>query len=135
MIQVDFYAASNRKKITVGWLIVWLIWSGIRSLVIGEVFSPHGVDINQYFLVDFFTTIPYAIFSARAVFAAIDKSSKFFLDATLAAVAFLLPDIYVFVMAKEVATAVWVEFTAYVILMSTLALIGAKSDRNKFRKS
>ena len=130
-MKLDLTEHKSRQNLTFGWIAISVAWSAIRSFVVGEVFSPHGTDADVYFIIDLFTTIPYAIFSAKAVFAAIDKNSKFLIYAVIAGVAFITPDVYIFATAKQVSTAVWVEFTLYLVVMAGLAISQNKKSKPK----
>lgn len=132
VMKLDLREHKSRQNLTFGWLAISIAWSAIRSFVVGEVFSPHGTDADVYFLIDLLTTIPYAIFSAKAVFAAIDKSSKFFIYALIAGIAFITPDVYIFGTAKQVSTAVWIEFITYVFVMAGLAVTQSKKSRKTY---
>ena len=127
-MKLDLLKRKNRQNLTFGWIAISIAWSAIRSFVVGEVFSPHGTDTDVYFMIDLVTTIPYAVFSAKAVFAAIDKNSKFFIYALIAGIAFITPDIYIFATAKQVSTGVWIEFIVYVVVMAGLAITQSKKS-------
>ena len=76
----------------------------------------------EYLIVDLAATVPYAIYSARAAFAWIDKSPTFLRNVVISAACFIAPDLYVVATARQVPLAIWFGFGAFVTLMAILAI-------------
>ena len=120
-----------RGQLTWAWIAISIAWSLIRSLVIRRVFGPHGTNSWVYLVIDFSTTIPYAIYSAKAVFAWIDKSSEFRRYLFISAACFIAPDLYVALTARRVSLDVWIGFGLFVFILASLAVLKGRSDQRK----
>ena len=124
----DWNNATVRRHATRGWIALSLLWSTTRAALIWRVFGSHGTNGYGYLLVDLVSTVPYAIYSARAAFAWIDRSSAFLRNLTIAAICFIAPDVYVVATARHVSAAVWFGFGAFVTLMAVLAIKLARDE-------
>lgn len=124
----DWNDAIVRRHATRNWVALSLVWSCTRAALIWWVFGSHGTNWFEYLIVDLATTVPYAIYSARAAFAWIDRSPTFLKNAVISVVCFISPEVYVVATARQVPPAVWVGFGAFVTLMAILAI---KLARNK----
>lgn len=118
----DLKNDAVRRNVTRGWVALSLLWSITRAALIWRVFGSHGTNALGYLLVDLATTVPYAIYSARAAFAWIDRSPTFLRNLAISVACFLAPDIYVVATARHVPTAIWVGFGVFVSLMAILAI-------------
>ena len=86
------------------------------------MFGSHGTNGFGYLIVDLATTVPYAIYSARAAFAWIDHSPTFLRNLVISAVCFIAPDVYVVATARQVPPIIWFGFGAFVTLTAVLAI-------------
>lgn len=113
------------------WLALSLSWSTVRSLAIAKFFGPHGTNAKIYFLIDISTTVPYAIFSAKAVYALVDKSKKLKVYLAIGSITFFAPDMYVIFSAHHVSDTLWATFGIFVCLMTGLAIYQHNLERKK----
>ena len=118
----DWNNANVRRNATRGWVALSILWSCTRAALIWRVFGSHGTNGFGYLIVDLATTVPYAIYSARAAFAWIDHSPTFLRNLVISAACFIAPDVYVVVTARHVPLAIWVGFGVFVTLMAILAV-------------
>ena len=121
----------RRKKMMLGWLVLSLTWSTIRSIAIARLFGPHGTNALIYFFIDITTTVPYAIFSAKAVYALVDKSKKLKHYMTIGGITFFAPDMYVIASAHQVADTLWISFAIYLTIVTGLAIYQHNLERKK----
>lgn len=120
------------KRMHYAWLILVLAWAGFRAVVINRFFGDHKVNAWGYLAVDLASSIPYAIYSARAVVNFLDRYWVVFRrNVIFAAIFFYIPDIYVFIFARTVPTSLYVGFGISIIIFSTLALLSLKRDASK----
>ena len=120
---------KDRRNLLKGWLILSLCWSLIRSLGIRQIFGPHGTNAVTYLFLDLASTVPFAIYSGKAVFAWRDKSTKLVPYAAISSAAFFTPDLFVIATARHVPSGVWDVFVLYLVVALVLTLIRlAKSD-------
>jgi hypothetical protein len=124
----DLKNEAVRRNATRGWVALSLLWSFTRAALIWHVFGSHGTNGFGYLLVDLATTIPYAIYSARAAFAWIDRSPEFARNLLISVTCFLAPDAYVVVTARNVAPVIWFGFGAFVTLMAIFAIKFARKS-------
>ena len=76
------------------------------------------------FVIDVASSIPYAIYSARLVFAFIDQNRpQLFSSGLITLISFYLPDIYVFLFANEIPRVLLISFVGWILLFSALAII------------
>ena len=124
----DWRNSAVRRNYTLGWIAISLVWSVTRAVIIGHVFGTHGTSAYGYLIVDLVTTIPYAIYSAKAAFSWLDKSPMFAKYFAIASGCFIAPDVYVIATARYVSLVVWIGFGTFVLVMAVLAV---KSAREK----
>lgn len=118
----DWNDAIVRRRAIGAWIALSLLWSCARAALIWWVFGSHGTNGLEYLIVDLAATVPYAIYSARAAFAWIDKSPTFLRNVVISAACFIAPDLYVVATARQVPLAIWFGFGAFVTLMAILAI-------------
>jgi len=118
----DWTDVIVRRRAIGAWVALSLLWSCTRAALIWWVFGSHGTNGLEYLIVDLAATLPYAIYSARAAFAWIDKSPTFLRNVVISAACFIAPDLYVVATARQVPLAIWFVFGAFVTLMAILAI-------------
>jgi hypothetical protein len=120
------------KRTHYAWLILVLSWASFRAIAINKFFGDHNVNAWGYLIVDLASSIPYALYSARAVVNFLDRDWVVFRrNVILAAIFFYIPDIYVFIFARTVPTSLYVGFGISITFFSTLALLSLKRDASK----
>jgi hypothetical protein len=125
----DWKNAKVRRNATFSWVILSLLWSITRAAIIWRVFGKHGTNGFGYLFVDLATTVPYAIYSARAAFAWIDRSPSFWRHLMIASLCFIAPDLFVVVTARNVPVLIWFGFAGFVSIMAILAIKFARKDK------
>ena len=116
------------------WLVVVLAWASLRAFAINKFFGHHSVNAWAYLVVDLASSVPYAVYSARAVVNFLDKSWLTLRRNTLlAALFFYVPDVYVFIFARTVPTSLYVGFGITIIIFSVVAFLSLRSDATKGR--
>lgn len=121
--------ATVRRNATLSWVVLSLLWSFARAAIIWQVFGSYGTNGFEYLIVDLVSTLPYAIYSARAVFAWMDKSPRFLRNLVIAATCFLAPDLYVVLTARDVPTTIWWGFGVVITALAFLAIKFTKLDK------
>ena len=122
-----------RDKRTHGvWLVLVLGWAIFRAVAINKFFSDHKVNSWGYLAVDLASSVPYAIYSARAMVNYLDKDwQKFRKSIGLTAGFFYIPDLYVLVFARSVSSLLYIGFAISILLFSLAAIIGFRNDVSK----
>lgn len=120
------------KRAQQTWLCLVIVWACFRAFAINKFFGNHQVNAWGYLLVDLASSIPYALYSARAVVNFLDKSwPEFRRNVFLTAAFFYIPDLYVFIFARTVPASLYIGFIISIAIFSTLAFISLRSDVSK----
>lgn len=120
------------KRAQRAWLALVIIWACVRAIAINRFFGQHDVNPWVYLLVDLVSSIPYAIYSSRAIISFLDKAwAELRRYGILSAIFFYIPDVYVFIFARTVPTSLYIGFTISIIFFSILAVMSLKKDATK----
>ena len=120
------------KRTHYAWLLLVLTWASFRAIVINRFFGDHNVNAWGYLIVDLASSIPYALYSARAVVNFLDKDGRAFRrNVILTAIFFYIPDVYVFIFARTVPPSLYLGFGISILFFSTLAFLSLKRDALK----
>lgn len=123
------------KKAQRTWLLLVIAWACIRAIFINNFFGKYGVNAWAYFVVDFASAIPYAIFSGKAVINFLDKNwIEFRKNGSLGIIFFYIPDVYVLIYAKEVPASLLIGFPITIAIFSIIAIFGLRKDIHKGEK-
>lgn len=125
-------AFLRNKHAQQAWLALVIVWACFRAFAINKFFGEHNVNPWGYLLVDLASSIPYALYSSRAVISFLDKAwPKLRRYVILSAIFFYMPDVYVFIFARTVPTSLYLGFVVTIIIFSILAIISLKRDAKK----
>ena len=114
------------------WLVLVLAWACFRAFAINKFFGHHKVNAWGYLAVDLASSIPYAVYSARAVVKFLDKSwIELRRNTLLTALFFYIPDVYVFIFARKVPTSLYIGFGIAIIIFSVIAFLSLRSNASK----
>jgi hypothetical protein len=120
------------KRAHYSWLFLVLAWACFRALAINKFFGDHNVNSWGYLAVDLASSVPYALYSAKAVVNFLDKSwTVFRKNVLMTALFFYIPDVYVLIFARTVPTSLYVGFGISIIFFSALAFSSLKKDVSK----
>ncbi|MEN9679041.1 MAG: hypothetical protein RLZ57_170 [Actinomycetota bacterium] len=124
-MKFDFLTDTTKRKTSARiWFALVFTWALIRALLVYKFFAPHGVNPIWYFVIDIASSIPYAIYSARLVFAFVDQNRPQLISSGLITlISFYLPDVYVFIFANEIPRVLLISFVGWILLFSALAII------------
>ncbi len=125
-------AFLRNKHAQQAWLALVIVWACFRAFAINKFFGDHNVNPWGYLLVDLASSIPYALYSSRAVISFLDKAwAQLRRYVILSAIFFYMPDVYVFIFARTVPTSLYLGFVVTIIIFSILAIISLKRDAKK----
>ena len=123
--------AAKRRLLERLWIVVVVAYGAGRAFVVWKALGKYGVNPWVYLALDVTSSWPNAVATARLVTSVIDrKFDRARLWAILAAITFLLPDLYILVAARHVPTEV---YAIIISIVSLLALIAAGSLYIKIR--
>lgn len=113
-------------------MLLVLGWACFRAFVIHKFFGDHNVNAWGYLIVDLAASIPYALYSAKAVVNFLDKQWRIFRrNVIFTAVSFYIPDIYVILFARKVPASLYIGFAITIVIFSSLAFFTLKKDVTK----
>ena len=122
----------RRRRIEIVWVVLTVLYGIGRAVVVGLTLSRYGVNPWVYGAIDATTSVPLGFGTARATTAAVDRCWH---DArkwtVVAAVAFIAPDISIFVMGGGRLPKVVVLIVAGVVLVT--ASLAVHEARVKIR--
>ncbi|HEY3833851.1 MAG TPA: hypothetical protein VGO03_16255 [Acidimicrobiia bacterium] len=91
--------ARKRRRIEIVWVVLTVLYGIGRAVVVGLTLSRYGVNPWIYGAIDATTSVPLGFGTARATTAAIDRRWRSAREwGFIAAVAFIAPDVSIFVM-------------------------------------
>jgi hypothetical protein len=89
---------QKRDLVRYIWVGVSLGYAALRILLAQEFLAEHGLNIWAFAIVELVSTVPWAVGSARAVTALIDKNSRRATGwAAVASAGFLAPEVFVLI--------------------------------------
>ncbi|MEI7697763.1 MAG: hypothetical protein WCJ16_06450 [Actinomycetes bacterium] len=132
MTQGVRFTILRDKRTHYAYLFLVLAWACFRAIAINKFFGQHNVNAWGYLVVDLGASVPYALYSTRAVVNFLDKDwIAFRRNVILTTAFFYIPDIYVFIFARTVPRSLYLGFAISIIIFSTMALLSLKRDISK----
>lgn len=116
---------KHRQLIERWWIALVLLWDIAKTLVIDKTFAKYGVNPYIYFVIVITIAVPYAISTAKMLFAILanhwPNALKF---GAVAVVLHFVPDIYILVTAKQVPRRLFDSFIVTIVIFSVFAVHG-----------
>jgi hypothetical protein len=115
----------HRQLVQRWWIVLVILWDVSKSFVIDKTLAQYGVNPYLYFAITISISIPYALVTARMLFAFIERHWKNSLVYGLAAAIFhFLPDAYIFYSAKELPRTLFDGLVFVVFFFTALSIHG-----------
>ncbi len=127
-------AARQRRRVRVQvvWVVLTVLYGIGRAVVVGLTLSRYGVNPWIYGAIDATTSVPLGVATARLTIHAIDRRWELMRRWTLvAAVAFIAPDVSIFVMGGGRLPAIVFPIVGAVVLVT--GTLSVREARNKIR--
>jgi hypothetical protein len=116
---------KHRRLVQRWWILIVVLWDIAKTFVIDKTLSDYGVNPYIYFVITISISVPYAIVTARMLFAFIERHFRNSLIYGFAAAIFhFLPDVYIFYSAKQVPRTLYDGLIAIVVLFTALSIRG-----------
>ncbi len=127
----------RRRRVEIVWVVLTVLYGVGRAVVVGLTLSRYGVNPWIYGAIDATTSVPLGFGTARATTAAIDRRWAAARQWTIvAAVAFVAPDLSIFVMGGgRLPTVVFVIVAGVVLVTGTFALRAARAKIRSGRRA
>ena len=128
-----------RTKRQTFWERIWastiILYTFVATFIVWKALHKYGVNPYLFFLIDLVTSWFYGLASARLVVAIIHKRwSETQKWGWLAALNFMLPQIYILVSARHVPRDVYLIIYSAISVMIAFAIIGILSQIRTARK-
>ena len=115
---------ATRRLVERLWVILVIAYGAGRAIVVWKALGQYGVNPWIYLALDVTSSWPYAVATARLVTSVIDREfSRAKSWGGLAAITFLIPDLYILAVARDVPTEVYVIIIAIISLLALLAML------------
>jgi hypothetical protein len=116
---------KHRRLVQRWWILIVILWDVSKTFVIDKTLSQYGVNPYIYFAITISISVPYAIVTARMLFAFIERHWRNSLIYGFAAAVFhFLPDVYIFYSAKQVPRTLYDGLILIVVLFTALSIRG-----------
>ena len=124
MIQHSAETMRKRQMLSRAWAAVVIAWAVIRTIVIWAALGDYGFNPWIYLAIDLVCATTDAITTPRMVLYFIDDNYRFAIRwGIISLVAFVIPDIYIFVGTRTLPTRVIVVLCGVIVAMTSLAVI------------
>ena len=127
---------SRRRRLSITWAVIVVVWSLIRAVVVWAGLSQYGVNPWAYLAIDLASAGVDGITTPKFVLALIDgkyrEAAKW---GTFTLLAFVIPDIYIFKTTHELPRMVVVVICIVIAISLTVAVIGVVSKVRAGRRA
>jgi hypothetical protein len=126
---------KHRQLIERWWIGIVLVWDIFKTIVVDKTFAKYGVNPYIYFVIVIVIAVPYAISTAKMLFAIISNHWRNALSYGLVAVVLhFIPDIYILATAKQVPRSLFDSFLVMVVIFTVFAVHGIISKVREHRR-
>ena len=131
-----FKSERHRQLIERWWIAIVLTWDILKSLVVDKTFAKYGVNPYIYFFIVITIAVPYAISTAKMLFAIIANHWKRALGyGAIAVVLHFVPDVYILVTAQQVPRSLFDSFIVMIVIFTIFAIHGIITKVRTHRRS
>ena len=135
-ITVWLKSERHRQLIERWWIAIVLIWDILKSIVVDKTFAKYGVNPYIYFVIVVLIAVPYAISTAKMLFAIIANLWRHAMSyGAVAVVLHFVPDVYILATAKQVPRSLYDSFILMVIIFTVFAMHGTISKVREHRQN
>ena len=125
----------HRRLIERWWIALVLIWDILKTLVVDKTFAHFGVNPYIYFAIVITIAVPYAISTAKMLFAIISNHWRHALSyGFIAATLHFVPDIYILATARKVPRSLFDSFIVMIIIFTIFAIHGITAKVREHRR-
>lgn len=134
VIQHSAETMHKRKMLTRVWAGAVIVWAVIRTIVIWAALRDYGFNPWIYLSIDLVCATTDAITTPRMVLYFIDDRYKLAIRwAIISLIAFVIPDVYIFVSTRTLPTRVIVILCSVILVMTLLAVFSVVRKIRKGR--
>jgi prolipoprotein diacylglyceryltransferase len=127
---------KHRQLVERWWIAIVVAWEVIRTFAVNKAFGKYGVNPWVYFAIVMTIAVPYAICTAKLLFAIIEKHWRNGLIYGAISIVFhFAPDAYILASAKQVPKSLFDSFIFVVILFTVVGvrtfIVGVRDHHRK----
>jgi hypothetical protein len=127
---------KHRQLIERWWIGIVLVWDILKTVIVDETFAKYGVNPYIYFVIVISIAVPYAISTAKMLFAIIENHWRNALSYGVVAVTLhFVPDIYIFATARQVPRSLFDSFIVMIVIFTIFAVHGVISKVREHRRN
>jgi hypothetical protein len=124
MIQHSAETIRKRQMLSRAWAAAVILWAVIRTAIIWAALGDYGFNPWIYLCIDLVCATTDAITTPRMVLYFIDDNYRLAIKwGVISLVAFVIPDIYIFVGTRTLPTRVILVLCAVILAMTCLAVV------------
>lgn len=126
---------KHRQLFERWWIAIVLIWDILKTLVVDKTFSKYGVNPYIYFVIVISISVPYAISTAKLLFAILSNHWRnAMIYGIVAVILHFIPDIYILVNAKQAPRSLVDSFIVTIVIFTVFAVHGITSKVRAHRR-
>jgi hypothetical protein len=126
---------KHRQLIERWWIGIVLVWDILKTVLVDETFAKYGVNPYIYFIIVITIAVPYAISTAKMLFAIIANQWRRALSYGAVAVTLhFIPDIYILATARQVPRSLFDSFLVMLVIFTIFAIHGVVSKVREHRR-
>ncbi|MFZ4720790.1 MAG: hypothetical protein ACOYMR_15295 [Ilumatobacteraceae bacterium] len=115
---------ARRKVLARSWAGIVIVWAIIRTIIVWAAVGDYGLNPWIYLAIDIASACVDAVTTPRMVLAFVDDEYKAaFKWAIISLVAFIIPDLYIFLGTRELPTRIIVVVCVMISLTLTAGII------------
>jgi hypothetical protein len=125
----------HRQLVERWWIAIVLLWDILKSIVVDETFAKYGVNPYIYLLIVVTISVPYALSTAKMLFAILANHWRNALGfGGVAIVLHFIPDVYILISSDHVPKSLFDGFIITVLIFTLFAVQGVVSQVRTHRK-
>jgi hypothetical protein len=126
---------KQRQLVERWWIAIVVVWDIFKTFLVDETFAKYGVNPYIYFIIVITIAVPYAISTAKMLFAIIaNKWRRALSFGAVAVTLHFIPDIYILATAQQVPRSLFDSFVVMIVIFTIFAVHGVVSKVREHRR-
>jgi hypothetical protein len=115
------------------WIAIVIAWDILKTFAVDKTFSKYGVNPFVYFAIVISIAVPYAICTAKMLFAiVINHWRKASIYGGIALILHFVPDVYILLTAKSVPKTI---FDSFIFIIAVFTVFGIREVVRKISEN
>jgi hypothetical protein len=126
---------KHRRLVERWWIALVLLWDILKSIVVDKTFAKYGVNPYIYLVIVISISVPYAITTAKMLFAILANHwRRAFAFGAIAVVLHFIPDVYILISSSHVPKSIFDGFIFTIVIFSAFAVYSIAAEVRNHRK-